>query len=151
MDSVIVSMLSIQDGDSVIHYIMSKLSRGRRRFVPDWSSWWWFAICLSMSFAESHPYRVHSHIRCYLKFICKPLRTIKVDHFESPTSSWMLSHSTAMFKFSRGPGPPNNSQVSPHPSPHKVACVFNTIHEISAASAEIIRRYHHDEVYLFAY
>jgi len=45
-----------------------------------------------------------------------------------------------MFKYSRGPGPPNNSQVSPHPSPHEVARVLNTITEISA-SAEIIRRY----------
>ena len=46
---------------------------------------------------------------------------------------------------SRGPRPPNNflsSQISPHP--HEVARVFNTITEILAASAEIIRR---DEVY----
>jgi len=45
-----------------------------------------------------------------------------------------------MPEFSRGARPRDNSQVSPHPSPHEVARVFNTITEISAAS-EIIRRY----------
>ena len=44
-----------------------------------------------------------------------------------------------------GPRPPNNSQVSSSPHPIEVARVFITIAEISAASAEIIRR---DEVYL---
>jgi hypothetical protein len=42
---------------------------------------------------------------------------------------------------SRGPRPLDNhisSQVSPHP--YEVACAFNTINEISAATADIIRR-----------
>jgi hypothetical protein len=46
-----------------------------------------------------------------------------------------------MPEFSRGPPPLNNSQVSPHPSVHEAARVLNIIIEISAASAEIIRKY----------
>jgi len=45
-----------------------------------------------------------------------------------------------MPEFSRGQRPRDNSQASPHPSLHEAVHVLKTIIEISAASAEIIRR-----------
>ena len=60
-----------------------------------------------------------------------------------PICTLAASHASTML--SQGPRPLNNSissQVSPHPQ--EVARVLNTITEIMAASAEIIRR---DEVY----
>ena len=90
---------------------------------------------------------VHSH--AYLKLIIyKSSRTIQVDGSSSHIKP-QPSHTTAMPEFSRGPRPSplDNSQLSPHPSPHEAARVVKTITEISDASAEIIRR---DEVYPIA-
>jgi len=60
-----------------------------------------------------------------------------------PRPTWALARSSDIAMLSRGPARPPRynsipSRVSPHP--HEVACVLNTITEILAASAEIIRR-----------
>jgi hypothetical protein len=89
--------------------------------------------------------RVRSHTKFKLSvYKCWGRLTLQV-----PRPTWALARSSDIAMLSRGPARPPRynsipSRVSPHP--HEVACVLNTITEILAASAEIIRR---DEVYPF--